>query len=34
MNVKVEINIFNSMFNVNPNTTRVIAKYNDNNNVK
>ena len=33
-NPNADINIFNSMFNVNPNTTRVIAKYNDNNNVK
>ena len=33
-NPNADINIFNSMFNVNPNTTRVITKYNDNNNVK
>lgn len=33
-NPNADINIFNSMFNVNPNTTRVIEKYNDNNNVK
>ena len=33
-NPNADINIFNSMFNVNPNTTRVIAKYIDNNNVK